>query len=316
MSQLALGDLDPKIAEALKPLLLRVPRTIFPHAPDPPSEWRVVADQARAMGPVRDRVFMWQGALVGIVVPLATVAPFGVLIFAILDLITGAHGSHLLPISPILAMSSTAIWTALCWWFILGTQHKSERITLEYYFTPEILQALRPMLTFSPMEDEYLDAVGALLKTDSTLGSGTAADLLRSLNELLVAGRRLEREQTTLSEAQAGQSIAQIEADQAALMQRIAATTDSIARATLSESLALCERRLARAQKLAPLQERIAAQLDGITQTMRSVQGSVASLRLLPQGVELEELQASARSLVQRTSAIENAVQEVLQIGR
>jgi hypothetical protein len=178
-----------------------------------------------------------------------------------------------------------------------------------------MLQALRPLLTLTPLESEYLDAVGAVLQVNSPLGASTARGLMESLNELLEAGRRLEREQETLSSAIAGQSLTQIQAERDALQQKLSVTGDAMARETLTESLALCERRLKRAGELNPLRERVEAQLGGIAQTMRSVQGSVAALRIAPGGADLTEFQENARGLVQRTRAIEEAMLEVMRIG-
>ncbi|MGC4043097.1 MAG: hypothetical protein QM758_04770 [Armatimonas sp.] len=320
MNPLSLTDLDPKLAEALKPLLLRIPRTTSanpfePNPQDPPAEWRAATEQARVLGPLRSRALMWQGALVGAAFPLGTIAPLFFLAVILMDSLSGGR-VRFIPFHPALTIFATAAWVALCWWYILFTQRQIQKAVLRHYFTPEILQALRPLLTLSPLESEYLDAVGALLKAGSSLGGTVAGDLFASLNELLTAGRRLEREQATLSEAQAGQSIAQIQMEQVSLQEKMASTTDGMARETIAESLALCERRLERARQLAPLQERVGAQLGGITQTMRSVQASVAALRLAPGGADLQALQESARGLIQRTQAMEGAVQEVLHIGR
>jgi hypothetical protein len=166
----------------------------------------------------------------------------------------------------------------------------------------------------SKIEGMYSQATAEVISAEETLGSETARELLNSLNELLLAARRLESEKNVLDGALSGQSLAEIETERDMLSTRRDATGDEMARETLSESLALCEARLGRARALAPVHERVEAQLGGISQTMRSVQSSVAALRIAPGETDLSALQETARNLTQKTYAIESAVQEVLRL--
>jgi hypothetical protein len=166
----------------------------------------------------------------------------------------------------------------------------------------------------SETDGAYCLAAAEVFSAETSLGTGTAKELLNSLGELLGAARRLEGEKNSLEAALAGQSLAEIESERDALSTRRDATGDEMARETLSESLMLCEARLGRARALAPVRERVEVQLDGISQTMRSVQSSVAALRIAPGETDLSALQETARNLTQKTHAIESAVQEVLRL--
>ncbi|MGC4043099.1 MAG: hypothetical protein QM758_04780 [Armatimonas sp.] len=317
MPSLGLGDLDPKLAEAIKPLLVRAtrhtPSAVEPNAPEPSAEWRLVFDRARALGPIRSREAWWLNVLLIFAGLFGTIVPFLAILAYGLDSF-GRHPAFLL--SPAFTIAAFVLWTGLWWWIFLRTINRWTQLTFQHYLQSPVLQAICPLLTLTTLESEYMDTIGAVLQADRQLGTDTAHGLLESLNELLTAGRRLEREQETLRAAQARQSLSQIEAERNALQQRLTTISDAIARETLSESLSLCNKRLARAQELVPLQERVEAQLDGIVQTMRSVQTSVASLSLTPGRNDLAELRESARGLVLRTRAIEDAVQEVLRITR
>ena len=165
------------------------------------------------------------------------------------------------------------------------------------------------------VETAYGESAAAVLEASDILGEITARELLSALNDLLAAARRLEDEKSALDAAMAGQSLAQIEAERDGLQARIEASSDTVAKETLTESIKQCEARLVRARGLAPLQERIDAQLLGISQTMRSVQSSVASLKLAPStSADLDALRETARELAGRTRAIEDAVREVISI--
>ncbi|MGC4043098.1 MAG: hypothetical protein QM758_04775 [Armatimonas sp.] len=313
MNPLGLSDLDPKLVEAIKPLLLRVPHvasasssTTTYGAPAP--EWRAAAEQGKAIGPVRDVAMKWQGVLILLALPLGIIAPISIILFSLADLLNDRPG----PFLPALVIPPAIVWTVFFWRLIQSTIKRVQRTTLQHYFTADILKALYPLLTLSPLESEYLDTIAAVLHEEKNLGTETARELITSLNSLLQAGRRLESEQAPLQMAKVVQT--QVEAERNALEQRITTVSDAIARETFAESLALLEKRLARAQELAPIQERVEAQLSGIVQAMRSVQASVTSLGIVPGKTDLTEIQESARGLVQRTRAIEDAVQEVLRI--
>jgi len=137
------------------------------------------------------------------------------------------------------------------------------------------------------------------------------------MNDLVAVYRRLQEQSDSVRAVLGGASLAEVEAEAAALSRRSAATGDRATRVVLEQSLDLCCRRLERGRVVGSVVERIEAQQEVLCQTLASLQSSLAGLQAAP--VELrspreEEFRSSIRAIESQTLALEDAVREVLSL--
>lgn len=107
-------------------------------------------------------------------------------------------------------------------------------------------------------------------------------------------------------------------AELAALEQRAANAISPEAAATLRQSAAICARRLENRKALAQVEERLAAQVEAICQTIASISGTLARAHAAPLGQEssaLQQVNQTVAEITQQAQATEAAVQEVLAAG-
>ena len=111
--------------------------------------------------------------------------------------------------------------------------------------------------------------------------------------------------------------ISELEAEYGALGRRIDGTTDSIARESLKHSLQMCASRLENARSFAQGVERINAQQEAIVQTLASALSALARMQLTPEThtpLAAHEIAATVAQMNLETSAVEQAVQEVMML--
>lgn len=178
-------------------------------------------------------------------------------------------------------------------------------------FTPEELRAYLPLMSLSPSEMTYVEAVAEAF-------SPGADDALRT--EVLPAMRRLVEESIRLGRleaqlAEGGSNSVQAEVD--AMCTRLATIEDESAREALRHGIAIAERRLSSAISESSARERIEAHRAMIRQASLAARETVRRLRLSPESagsssdLDLSALRASAEGAGREVAALEAAVQEM-----
>lgn len=179
---------------------------------------------------------------------------------------------------------------------------------------PKLWRAFVESGTFSRVEQAYLGALSSVEQAEEAL----ARPFLTCLSELIVSGRAIEKKQAELAQYHKEVSVESLVAELAALEQRAASASSPEAAATLRQSAAICARRLENRQALALVEERLAAQVEAICQTIASISGTLARAHAAPLGQgasALQQVNQTVAEITQQAQATEAAVQEVLAAG-
>jgi predicted transcriptional regulator len=201
------------------------------------------------------------------------------------------------------AMTFGAVFS-LSWWLdkAMRTLHLRRSVRTEEF------RAVAALLTLTPAEKQYCEAVSLLLELVSQLEETTARDILEELNLLLQQSRRLETHRAGIVAAMSTRASEELDRKRGELAQRAEQTKDSVARQAMQQSLH-------HARVLEPSLERVEAQQEVILQTQASVQASLARRKVAPAPLDAPELEEMKQSVVEvrnQTQAIEQAVQEVM----
>lgn len=187
-------------------------------------------------------------------------------------------------------------------------------IRLRRDFSTEEIRGVLPALKLDDVGTAYVEALIALGENPA-LTEEAARQIARELRDLLETYDNLERQAEDLRELMGTATQEELEK----LQSRLAKTTDRQARAAFEESLSLLQRRLQNSQALAIYVQRMEAHRELILQTMKSLRESLTRLKLSPDyptELNVDEIYQSLREVQQEAIAIENAAQEVLQMGR
>ncbi len=181
----------------------------------------------------------------------------------------------------------------------------------------EELRALSTGFTLGGPETIYLETVCALIEAGGNISEQTGQDILSTLGTLLEQARYVNNRRERLRKATGAESAAALVDDRERLAERIAKVEDLQARQDLTQSLTMYDERLRNAKELAPLLERLDAQVEVIEQTLLSVQASVSRLQVAPSALtapDVEEVKRVVSQITAQTQAVEDAVQEVMSI--
>lgn len=194
---------------------------------------------------------------------------------------------------------------------------------------PEDLRAAPKAVKLTPPEEAYCSAVAQLLEAREFMDETTLKEIIRQLNSLLENHRRLEAPLGNLRAAMGGQSLDAMEQELDGLERRRDEQEDAGAREAMEQSISMCSDRISHARAMAPGLEKVEAQQEVIMQTFASVQSTFARSRVAqgsaawrPDGSaqaarpELQELQQSVLRVNDQARAVEEAVREVVAIGR
>lgn len=220
--------------------------------------------------------------------------------------------------SPVGIMSGVATWVvgagASVWW----SMRAMPKASLRRQVLPSEMQAVFPLLRLTRAERIYCDALLLLVRTeadDST--EQTLRETLKQLNTLLESHRQLENRRTSLLPIMGMNSIPELEREYGELGRRLDQTTDSVARQSLQQSLQMCANRLENARNLTQSLERLNVQQEAIAQTLSSSLSAMARMQVAPDtqtALVAEEIASTISAMNQRTYAVEQAVEEVIQL--
>lgn len=189
------------------------------------------------------------------------------------------------------------------------------RVTLE----PQVLRAIGERDSLSRAERSYCEAASLLLESGRYFKEPEQREILEHLNKLLASTRHMEEQRSRIRKAMAGDTVAQLEAERAELERRAARAQDDVARQALYQSVEMCDARLNGARSLTPSLERLDAQEEVVLQTFASVQSSLARLEVAPAELaapDTVQIRESIAEISRQTRSVEDAVQEVLLLGR
>ncbi len=180
------------------------------------------------------------------------------------------------------------------------------------------LRNLLPVMGFSRTREAYCEAVLAISEC-RLLDKIQAGEMIGQLNTLVDIDEQLEATRAGLTDALGSASLgAKAASEREDLRARLDAATDPEARKALEQSLALVSQRCKGREDLEPTLARLDAQQELIHQTIRTAHESVARLNAAPRKsvvVDLEALRQSVAQVGEQASAVERAVDEVLQLG-
>jgi hypothetical protein len=287
--------LHPAVRKAINEFKARMywPQTVA-NCPDKDLYWKVMAEH----GSLWSKAY---GKQMAAVIATECVLAFGM--FAVLKS-AGSPGDKV-AFAMVIAFGIAAI-------MVTWTVRNKRRLT-----APE-LRNLLPVMGLSRTHAAYCEAVLAIREC-KLLEKRQAEEMIGQLNTLVDIDEQLEATRAGLTGALGLESLgAQASAECDDLRARLAAASDPEARKALEQGLALAERRCKGSEDLAPTLARLDAQQELIHQTIRTAHESVARLSVAPRkalAIDLEALRQSVAQVGEQASAVERAVDEVLQLG-
>jgi hypothetical protein len=214
--------------------------------------------------------------------------------------------------------ASMATWAAGTgagvWW----TRRALPKSRLAQAIQQPEMRAVFPLLTLTRAERIYCDTLLLLARMEiKPEVEVSVRETLRQLNSLLDSSRQLESRRLSLVPVLGTNPIAELEEEFGALGRRLDQTTDGAARQSLQQSLQMCAARLDNARAFEQGLERLKAQEEAIVQTISSAQTALARMQLVPEPqteIAAQEIAESVAQMHQQTYAVEQAVQEVMQL--
>ncbi len=188
--------------------------------------------------------------------------------------------------------------------------------SLENALTREELRCVVPLLTLTRCERAYCDNLVLIssLNTDQS----TVTDALQHMQRLLDADRLLEERRRALMPILGSNHLSGIQAEidqKASLLQ---STSSTIAMQACQQSLTLLYKRKENAEALQQNLDQIKTQQETLLQTMQTMGSTLARLHLAPLGTDnpaVQEVTDTIEEMNRYTTAVEQAVQEVLSMG-
>lgn len=202
------------------------------------------------------------------------------------------------------------------WWTLRATPKSRLRRSVSL----DEMRAVFPLLPLTRAERIYCDTLQLLVRIEvSPEAEPTVRDTLRQLNDLLANIRQLETRRKALLPVLGTNPIAELEAEYGELGRRLDHTADGPARQALLQSLEMCASRMENARIFEQGMERLKVQEEALFHTLSSAQTALARMQLVPQPqteVAAQEISENVAQMNRQTHAVEQAVEEVMQIGR
>jgi hypothetical protein len=204
-------------------------------------------------------------------------------------------------------------------------EDKRREALLSRPMTPETLRLLFEILDPRGDDAVYARCVMHLvaLVREGRMPEAQARDILTQANGLVQSGRellsKLEGVERAVGEDEDVPKIAEMEKQRETLEGRLrgsGASDDGVRRAT-EKSLAMLLTRLHSARDMARLGERLEAQRDAVSQTLATLESSLARMEIAPDvndGLEMDALQSTVTDLNRQTRSTERAVEEVVRL--
>ncbi len=182
------------------------------------------------------------------------------------------------------------------------------------------LQAVSPKLTLRPVERYYVDALIVLAQIQCDHESEVALrETLSQLNRLLVTYRDLEQRREGLLSLMGTHVESELDAQIKSTERLLALESDPHVRETLVHNLKMYHERSENAATMRQNLQRMQGQQEAVMQTMITAQSAVARLYLAPRvddSSQVERTTSSVQAINQHTRAVEEAIEEVLTLGR
>ncbi len=182
------------------------------------------------------------------------------------------------------------------------------------------LQAVSPRLTLRPVERYYVDALIVLAQIECDHDSEVALrETLNQLNRLLDTYRDLERRREGLLALMGTHVETELSAQIQSTERQLENESDPHVRETLVHNLKMFHERAENATTMRQNLQRMLGQQEAVMQTMITAQSAVARLYLAPRmddNSQMERTSSSVQAINQHTRAVEEAIEEVLTLGR
>jgi hypothetical protein len=181
--------------------------------------------------------------------------------------------------------------------------------------SPEELRCLLPAIALEDAERAYCEAVLGILSSKS-LDKDNCASLLEELNNLVGGYSTLDVYRREIISGLGGDP-GKADAELALLQAQLEDTSDPKTKSTITQSMEILRQRMSRHDNLKPLLGQVSAQQELIRQALRSIQESVARLAIAPERaltLDLENLRRTVGEVNSQATAVEQAVDELLQI--
>lgn len=215
-------------------------------------------------------------------------------------------------------VGSLAVWLGGALFAVTQALQSRPKAYLQRAILPVEMRVVVPLLSLSRAERTYCDTLLLLSRMDVDAESEkNLRATLEQLNELMASARQLEARRLSLLPVLGTNSTEELEAELETLRARLAETTDSVARQSLEQSVQMCASRLADARAFQQGLERLKAQEEALVHTLASVQTAVARMQLTPMpqtALAAQEIAETVSYMNQQTYAVEQAVQEVMEL--
>ncbi len=182
------------------------------------------------------------------------------------------------------------------------------------------LQAVSPRLTLRPVERYYVDALIVFSQIQCDQDSEAALrETLSQLNRLLDTYRDLERRREGLLSLMGTHVESELDAQIKSTEHLLSTESDPQVRETLVHNLKMFHERSENAATMRQNLQRMQGQQESVMQTMITAQSAVARLYLAPRvddSSQVERTTSSVQAINQHTRAVEEAIEEVLTLGK
>jgi hypothetical protein len=206
------------------------------------------------------------------------------------------------------------------WWGLLGKPSKEEEQReqeRQAIMLREEIRLLLPALKLSKAEQTYVEILLQMMDERTGLDEIVGLEMLQALNRMIGDYRQIVAQTEAVLAAMRENPVRTLEEERARLAARLEQSADPIARETLQRSLEISESRLESVRSLATALERLDAQEEMCRQTLASVRSSLSRMKTSQAAMatgDQEEIQRVAENLNARAGALEQAIQEVMNL--
>jgi hypothetical protein len=179
----------------------------------------------------------------------------------------------------------------------------------------DLLAGWLPHLDLGRAERAYCETLVLLAKPRLQVDEQTARAILGELNGLMEVSRHLDSQRAELEGIAASGSVERIGEERASITERLTGITDPQARASLEQSLSLCETRLENARALQPVVQRLDAQQEMIIQSLASIQSTLARMEAAHQALtapDADDIRRRLDEIRDQAHGVESAAQEII----
>lgn len=182
----------------------------------------------------------------------------------------------------------------------------------------EMLKAVLPSAVNTPTENAYVQAVISAV-SGSEYGDSATLDIVRQMNDLLTSFYELEVCRKMLVAAKGDQDSKTLRYEMNNVERRIERSPDQVLLNSLRQASEIYESQISDVEATETAIERVETQQLVVKQTLSSVKSTIgrAQAAMMPlKSPDLEFIRATVNDVKNQTRAVEQAVQEVVMLGR